>query len=176
MGSRLLTPIRSTRRDCWIRAMSRSFSLGAGAIIHVRSRWQYTVSRMSFCSATMVRVVFREECTAVTDWGSVEFAFYTNRGGRRSRKNFLVHWEGAPTSFGEFRRTFSLTTSHARPFSIPIPIRTGIRAHICRDPQRRNRLNVPSHPRQQPPPLIHRHTAFTTTGLSSHVPQLAVVV
>ncbi|KAF8268770.1 CNH domain-containing protein [Lactarius quietus] len=28
-----------------------------------------------------------------------EFAFYINRGGRRSRKNFLVHWEGAPTSF-----------------------------------------------------------------------------
>ncbi|KAI0306077.1 CNH domain-containing protein [Multifurca ochricompacta] len=28
-----------------------------------------------------------------------EFAFYINRGGRRSRKNFLVYWEGAPTSF-----------------------------------------------------------------------------
>ncbi|KAH9072338.1 CNH-domain-containing protein [Lactarius deliciosus] len=28
-----------------------------------------------------------------------EFAFYINRGGRRSRKHFLVSWEGAPTSF-----------------------------------------------------------------------------
>ncbi|KAF8493205.1 CNH-domain-containing protein [Russula emetica] len=28
-----------------------------------------------------------------------EFAFYINRGGRRSRKNFLVYWEGSPTSF-----------------------------------------------------------------------------
>ncbi|KAH9977526.1 RhoGEF Rgf2 [Russula compacta] len=28
-----------------------------------------------------------------------EFAFYINRGGRRSRKNFLVQWEGSPTSF-----------------------------------------------------------------------------
>ncbi|KAF8266713.1 citron-like protein, partial [Lactarius quietus] len=25
--------------------------------------------------------------------------FYINCGGRRSRKNFLVHWEGVPTSF-----------------------------------------------------------------------------
>ncbi|KAI0251796.1 RhoGEF Rgf2 [Lactifluus subvellereus] len=28
-----------------------------------------------------------------------EFAFYIDRGGRRSRRNFLVHWEGSPTSF-----------------------------------------------------------------------------
>ncbi|KAI0272327.1 CNH domain-containing protein [Gloeopeniophorella convolvens] len=28
-----------------------------------------------------------------------EFAFYINRGGRRSRKNFMVYWEGTPTSF-----------------------------------------------------------------------------
>jgi len=28
-----------------------------------------------------------------------DFAFYIDRGGRRSRRNFLVHWEGSPTSF-----------------------------------------------------------------------------
>ena len=109
-----------------------------------------------------------------TDLRSIEFAFYINRGGRRSRKNFLVHWEGAPTSFREFRPTFPNSTSHA-PYSIPIPIRPSIRAHICRDPQRRNRLNVPSHPMQQPPLLIHGHTALTTTSLSAHVAQLAFV-
>jgi CNH domain len=29
-----------------------------------------------------------------------EFAFYVNKNGRRSRKDFLVHWEGNPTGFG----------------------------------------------------------------------------
>ncbi|CAK5283232.1 unnamed protein product [Mycena citricolor] len=28
-----------------------------------------------------------------------EFAFYVNRTGRRSRKNFIVYWEGTPTGF-----------------------------------------------------------------------------
>ncbi|KAJ2932613.1 hypothetical protein H1R20_g4473, partial [Candolleomyces eurysporus] len=28
-----------------------------------------------------------------------EFAFYVNKNGRRSRKNFMVHWEGTPTGF-----------------------------------------------------------------------------
>ena len=40
----------------------------------------------------------------------IEFAFYIDRGGRRSRKNFLVYWEGAPTSFGEFCFTFARVT------------------------------------------------------------------
>lgn len=30
----------------------------------------------------------------------VEFAFYVNKSGRRSRKEFMVHWEGMPTGFG----------------------------------------------------------------------------
>ena len=29
-----------------------------------------------------------------------EFAFYVNKNGRRSRKNFFVSWEGTPTGFG----------------------------------------------------------------------------
>lgn len=28
-----------------------------------------------------------------------EFAFYVNKNGRRSRKDFMVHWEGLPTGF-----------------------------------------------------------------------------
>ncbi|RDB23306.1 Rho1 guanine nucleotide exchange factor 1 [Hypsizygus marmoreus] len=28
-----------------------------------------------------------------------EFAFYVNKNGRRSRKEFMVHWEGTPTGF-----------------------------------------------------------------------------
>ncbi|KAJ7588016.1 hypothetical protein C8J56DRAFT_889862 [Mycena floridula] len=28
-----------------------------------------------------------------------EFAFYVNKTGRRSRKEFMVHWEGNPTGF-----------------------------------------------------------------------------
>jgi len=40
-----------------------------------------------------------------SEWRNADFArlqssvFYINCGGRRSRKNFLVHWEGVPTSF-----------------------------------------------------------------------------
>ena len=30
-----------------------------------------------------------------------EFAFYINRNGWRSRRDFMVHWEGAPTRFGK---------------------------------------------------------------------------
>jgi hypothetical protein len=60
------------------------------------------------------------------------------------------------TSFGEsYLRVRH--SSHSRRTSLPIPIRTRIRAHIRRDPQRRNWFNVPSHPRQQPPLLNHRH-------------------
>jgi len=28
-----------------------------------------------------------------------EFAFYVNKNGRKSRKEFMVHWEGTPTGF-----------------------------------------------------------------------------
>ena len=31
----------------------------------------------------------------------LEFAFYVNKNGRRSRKEFMVHWEGSPTGFGK---------------------------------------------------------------------------
>ncbi|KAG6869198.1 hypothetical protein C0993_009061 [Termitomyces sp. T159_Od127] len=37
-----------------------------------------------------------------------EFAFYVNKNGRQSRKDFMVHWEGNPTGFGEGR--FLLTS------------------------------------------------------------------
>jgi hypothetical protein len=30
-----------------------------------------------------------------------DFAFYVNKNGWRSRKDFMVHWEGSPTGFGE---------------------------------------------------------------------------
>lgn len=31
-----------------------------------------------------------------------EFAFYVNKNGWRARSNWIVHWEGNPTAFGEF--------------------------------------------------------------------------
>lgn len=37
----------------------------------------------------------------LADWLLVEFAFYVNRTGWRSRKEFMVYWEGYPTGFGE---------------------------------------------------------------------------
>lgn len=32
-----------------------------------------------------------------------EFAFYVNKIGWRSKKDFMVHWEGSPTGFGEIQ-------------------------------------------------------------------------
>lgn len=36
-----------------------------------------------------------------------EFAFYVNKNGWRSRKEFMVFWEGSPTGFGEIPCCFS---------------------------------------------------------------------
>lgn len=36
-----------------------------------------------------------------TDESPTDFAFYVNKNGWRSRKDFMVHWEGSPTGFGE---------------------------------------------------------------------------
>jgi hypothetical protein len=46
---------------------------------------------------------------------TLEFAFYVNRNGWRSRKDFIVHWEGAPTGFGRWLHTTGLDvlTEHA---------------------------------------------------------------
>ena len=56
-----------------------------------------------------------------TDLLSIELAFYINRHGRRSWKNFLVQWEVAPTSFGEFSPTFPCNSSHAIPSAFQYP-------------------------------------------------------
>lgn len=32
---------------------------------------------------------------------NTEFAFYINRNGWRARPQFIIHWEGIPSSFGE---------------------------------------------------------------------------
>jgi hypothetical protein len=40
-----------------------------------------------------------------------EFTFYINRGGKRSLEDTFVHWEGAPTSFGELRHIFACAMS-----------------------------------------------------------------
>lgn len=34
-----------------------------------------------------------------------EFAFYVNKNGQRSRKDFIIYWEGLPTGFGAFHVT-----------------------------------------------------------------------
>jgi hypothetical protein len=38
--------------------------------------------------------------------GGTDFAFYVNKNGWRSRKEFMVHWEGSPTGFGELSYRF----------------------------------------------------------------------
>jgi RHO1 GDP-GTP exchange protein 1/2 len=41
-------------------------------------------------------------CDHVRRWSMTDFAFYVNKNGWRSRKEFMVHWEGSPTGFGEY--------------------------------------------------------------------------
>src|ERR1700761_204500 len=112
MGSRSSTRTRWTRRACSTQATSRSTLYGGEATTRGRSLWRFTGSRTSSFCATMVCIFvpWRQRAPQIgTDLGgSTEFAFYINRGGRRSRKNFLVHWEGAPTSFGESTRALLL--------------------------------------------------------------------
>jgi hypothetical protein len=103
------------------------------------------------------------------DLGPTEFAFYINRGERRSRDNVLVHWAGAPTSSVSRTCIRACNSPHGMSLSIPIPLRTCIRADLRRDPQRQNGLNVTTHSRRQPPLLIHGHTALATTGLPANV-------
>ena len=41
-----------------------------------------------------------------------EFAFYVNKTGWRSRREFMVYWEGSPTGFGRHLRIEeSITTA-----------------------------------------------------------------
>ena len=37
-----------------------------------------------------------------------EFAFYVNKRGQRSRREFMVYWEGMPTGFGKLLHTEEL--------------------------------------------------------------------
>lgn len=53
---------------------------------------------MTFCCVTMVRPTIFQLLQLTHMF--IEFAFYVNKNGRRSRKNFFVHWEGTPTGFG----------------------------------------------------------------------------
>ncbi|KAN0129877.1 CNH domain containing protein [Lactarius tabidus] len=76
-----------------------------------------------------------------------EFAFYINRGGRGSRKNFLVHWEGAPTSFA-FQYLYALAFE---------PTFVGIR-------------NVGTGSMSQ---VIQGNNVRLPTGLPAHIPQFA---
>ena len=66
-----------------------------------------------------------------------EFAFYVNKTGWRSRKHFMVYWEGTPTGFGELipssDRMLSLLTTETSPALSLCP---RIRTYLCRDPTR----------------------------------------
>ena len=42
-------------------------------------------------------VSHREACPDLP----LEFAFYVNKAGWRSRTDFMIYWEGVPTGFGE---------------------------------------------------------------------------
>lgn len=55
---------------------------------------------MNFCYVMKVSVM-RVVSAHLTDPDLVEFAFYVNKSGWRARPNWIVHWEGSPTAFGE---------------------------------------------------------------------------
>jgi len=59
--------------------------------------------------------------------------------------------------------------------SVPISLRTGIRAVICGDSKRRDRFDVASHPRQQLTMSVHGCADFAATGPSTALAELVLV-
>ena len=113
MGSRLSPRILWTRRACSTPVTNRSTLYVGEATTRDRSLWRFNGSRTSFYCAMMVCLCApggngTHSGTKLIWGGSTEFAFYINRGGRGSRKNFLVRCEGAPTRFGESTRVYLL--------------------------------------------------------------------
>lgn len=73
-----------------------------------------------------------------------EFAFYVNKNGWRAKSNWIIQWEGFPTSFGELRHRHrrNRTAAHTdMPFlslrSAALPLRARVRADLRRGPPRR---------------------------------------
>lgn len=81
-------------------------------------QWQYIAFIMNFSSVMTVSIIwwYNQEFVLTS---SLEFAFYVNKNGRRSRREFMVHWEGLPTGFGRCanilygREAFSFTGDSA---------------------------------------------------------------
>jgi len=58
---------------------------------------------MSFCFVMMVRVFLLKKIPTLScgfAFSFIEFAFYVNKSGQRTRNEFMVFWEGQPTGFG----------------------------------------------------------------------------
>jgi len=76
-----------------------------------------------------------------------------------------------PASVSDSHLMEGLTVRLMHQHSIPISLRVGIRADVRGDSQRRDGLDVASHPGQQPPVLVHRlaSTALTFAPLAEFI-------
>lgn len=91
-----------------------------------------------------------------------EFAFYVNKNGWRAKSNWIIQWEGFPTSFGQSPPCQALSFPHVLTSrrSPPLPLRPRLRTHLCRSAARRERRPHADHPRQQPPLPLRRHSSL----------------
>jgi hypothetical protein len=91
------------------------------------------------------------------DVGCPEFAFYVNKNGWRAKSNWIIQWEGFPTSFGTSSPPPCLLILTPPSHSIALPLRPRLRAHFLRGPPRRIRRSHADHTGQQPPLPLRRH-------------------
>lgn len=88
-----------------------------------------------------------------------EFAFYVNKTGWRSRKDFIIYWEGCPTGFG-LSRILSHRINLTCQYSSAFPLCSCIRTDVCRDSKCSNIEHRASHPGQQSTLLVCRYSSI----------------
>lgn len=109
-------------------------------------RWLSIALTASSSCVMKVRLGWYFLARGLTDYSLLDFAFYINKNGWRSRPGWIIHWEGTPTAFGMIvglivRKSFTeILHSHA------LSLRCRFRAHIHRGSARRDGLDGPSHP------------------------------
>lgn len=95
-----------------------------------------------------------------------------NKTGWRSRKHFMVYWEGTPSGFGSSVLLLIVWPNMLMiPSSPTLSLRSCVRANIRGSATRRYRLNVPDHSRQQSPTPVRRHPSINDELCDSAVLQ-----
>ena len=86
-----------TPKACWIPTMGHSTLCRRGIAFVL---WLFIVSTANSSCVMKVRHPQDFLVLDVTQSCILDFAFYINKNGWRSRPGWIIHWEGTPTAFG----------------------------------------------------------------------------